>query len=116
MAKGVERLSEERKVLEQQIAELLAFKSRFTPPDYSDMPSIGPGEYMPQAVPRSSRQRLQAEPTGQAQSPHRSMNLQQRSSGRSRSPSPAPGSKRPLPSPNQLHPMHNQVPQMGQRF
>ncbi|KAG8979401.1 hypothetical protein FRC05_008386 [Tulasnella sp. 425] len=116
MARGVERLSEERKVLEQQIAELLAFKSRFTPPDYSDMPSIVPGEYMPQVVPRSSRQRLRAEPTGQAQGPHHSMNLQQRSSGRSRSPSPAPGSKRPLPSPNQLHPMHNQAPQMGQRF
>ncbi|KAG9003611.1 hypothetical protein FRB90_011150 [Tulasnella sp. 427] len=113
MAKGVERLSEERKVLEQQIAELLAFKSRFTPPDYSDMPSVSPGEYMPQVVPRSSRQQLRPEPTGQSQQPRQP---EQHGLGHSRSPSPAPGSRRPLPSPNQLHPMHHQAPQLGQRF
>ncbi|KAG8929375.1 hypothetical protein FRC01_004426 [Tulasnella sp. 417] len=113
MARGVERLSEERKVLEHQIAELLAFKSRFTPADYSDMPSISPGEYMPQVVPRSSQQRLQAEPAGQGRRP---VNSQPPSRGQSRSPSPAPVSKRPLPNPNQFHPTPNQTLQVGQRF
>ncbi|KIO25304.1 hypothetical protein M407DRAFT_25315, partial [Tulasnella calospora MUT 4182] len=116
MAKGVERLSEERKVLEHQIAELLAFKSRFTPADYGDMPSIAPGEYMPQVVTQSSQHRRQAEPAGQGRGPHLSVNSQQPSRGQSRSPSPGPASKRPLPSPNQFQPMPNQIPQMGQRF
>ncbi|KAG8938243.1 hypothetical protein FRC00_000408 [Tulasnella sp. 408] len=116
MAKGVERLSEERKVLEHQIAELLAFKSRFTPADYGDMPSISPGEYMPQVVPRPSQQRRQAESPGQGRGPHLSVNSQQPSRGQSRSPSPGPAFKRPLPSPNQFQPIPNQTLQMGQRF
>ncbi|KAG9048745.1 hypothetical protein FS837_012108 [Tulasnella sp. UAMH 9824] len=116
MAKGVERLSEERKILEHQIAELLAFKSRFTPADFSDGPSISPGEYMPQAVPRSNKQHLQAEPAGQARRHHLPASLQKPGRGPSRNPSPALASKRPLPSPTQLHPMPNQALQMGQRF
>ncbi|KAG8938241.1 hypothetical protein FRC00_000410 [Tulasnella sp. 408] len=116
MAKGVERLSEERKVLEHQIAELLAFKSRFTPADYGDMPSISPGEYMPQVVPRPSQQRRQVESPGQGRAFHLSVNSQQPSRGQSRSPSPGPAFKRPLPSPNQFQALPNQTLQVGQRF
>ncbi|KAG8903002.1 hypothetical protein FRB99_003835 [Tulasnella sp. 403] len=117
MAKGVERLLEERKVLEHQIAELLTFKSRFANTNGVYLPVPAPGSpqgptYAPIAPqPPAHRLSIQASPT-QRYPDHLHPgpdplppSAAEETNARRPLPTPSPGPRRQLPVPQISHRM-----------
>ncbi len=99
MAKGTERLIDERKALEHQIAELLTFKTRFATQDVYERLPVSPAQYFQHNRAVERRPTLKPPAPPPLTQDHR-YNDALTSVTPSPVPSSGPGFGRPLPSPH----------------